>query len=44
MNTKTRKTGIKLGAILLSLCLILGLMPTTAFAGRKVQLRTSEHR
>ena len=32
MNTKTRKTGIKLGAILLSLCLILGLMPTTAFA------------
>ena len=32
MKTKTRKTGIKLGAILLSLCLILGLMPTTAFA------------
>ena len=32
MNTKTRKTGARLGALLLSLCLILGLMPTTAFA------------
>lgn len=32
MNTKTRKTGIKLGAILLSLCLLVGLLPTTAFA------------
>lgn len=32
MNTKRRKTGARLGALLLSLCLILGLMPTTAFA------------
>ncbi len=32
MNTKTRKTGIKLGAILLSLCLLVGLLPTTALA------------
>lgn len=32
MRTKKRKTGSRLGALLLSLCLILGLMPTTAFA------------
>ena len=32
MNTKRRKTGIKLGAILLSLCLLVGLLPTTTFA------------
>lgn len=32
MNTKTRKTGARLGALLLSLCLIIGLLPTTALA------------
>lgn len=32
MNTKTGKIGIRLGAILLSLCLIVGLLPVTAFA------------
>ena len=32
MNTKTRKTGARLGAMLLSLCLMMGLLPTTAFA------------
>ena len=32
MNTKRRKTGIRLGAILLSLCLIVGLLPVTASA------------
>ena len=32
MNTKTRKTGARLGTILLSLCLIVGLLPMTAFA------------
>ena len=32
MNTKTRKTGARLGALLLSLCLLVGLLPTTAFA------------
>ena len=32
MNTKTRKTGARLGALLLSLCLMMGLMPMTAFA------------
>lgn len=32
MNTKTRKTGARLGALLLSLCLIMGLLPTTALA------------
>lgn len=32
MNTKTRKTGAKLGALLLSLCLLLGLMSATVFA------------
>lgn len=32
MNTKRRKTGARLGAILLSLCLLVGLLPTTAFA------------
>ena len=32
MNTKRRKTGARLGAILLSLCLMMGLLPMTAFA------------
>ena len=32
MNTKTRKTGARLGALLLSLCLLVGLLPMTAFA------------
>ena len=32
MNTKTGKIGIRLGALLLSLCLLVGLLPTTAFA------------
>ena len=32
MNTKRRKTGARLGAILLSLCLLVGLIPTTALA------------
>lgn len=32
MNTKRRKTGARLAAILLSLCLIVGLLPMTAFA------------
>ena len=32
MNTKRRKTWARLGAILLSLCLIVGLLPVTAFA------------
>ena len=33
MNTKRRKTGARLGAMLLSLCLLLGLLPMTALAG-----------
>lgn len=32
MNTKTRKTGARLGALLLCLCLMVGLLPMTAFA------------
>lgn len=32
MNTKKRKTGLRLGALLLCLCLMMGLLPTTAFA------------
>ncbi len=32
MNTKRRKTGARLGALLLSLCLLVGLLPMTAFA------------
>ena len=32
MRTKKRKTGARLGAILLSLCLLVGLLPVTAFA------------
>lgn len=32
MRTKKRKTGSRLGAILLSLCLIVGLLPVTALA------------
>ena len=35
MNTKRRKTGARLGAILLSLCLLVGLLPVTAFAAEK---------
>ena len=33
MRTKKRKTGSRLGAMLLSLCLLLGLLPMTALAG-----------
>ena len=33
MKTKTGKAGARLGAVLLSLCLIVGLLPVTAFAG-----------
>lgn len=32
MNTKKRKTGLRLGALLLCLCLMMGLLPVTAFA------------
>ena len=32
MNTKKRKTGPRLGALLLCLCLMVGLLPMTAFA------------
>lgn len=32
MNTKKRKTGLRLGALLLCLCLMVGLLPVTAFA------------
>ena len=32
MNTKKRNIGARLGTILLSLCLLVGLLPTTAFA------------
>ena len=35
MNTKRRKTGARLGAILLSLCLLVGLLPMTALAAEK---------
>ncbi len=35
MNTKRRKTGARLGAILLSLCLLVGLLPITVFASEK---------
>ena len=35
MNTKRRKTGARLGAMLLSLCLIVGLLPMTALAAEK---------
>lgn len=43
MNTKRRKTGARLGAILLSLCLIIGMAPVMASAaqtdtGRAIQL------
>ena len=38
MNTKRRKTGARLGAILLSLCLIMGLMPATVFAADAITL------
>lgn len=43
MNTKTGKIGIRLGALLLSLCLIIGMMPVMASAaqtdtGRSLQL------
>lgn len=32
MNTKKRNIGARLGALLLSLCLLVGLLPTTTFA------------
>lgn len=32
MNTKKRKTGLRLGALLLCFCLMMGLLPMTAFA------------
>lgn len=32
MNTKKRNIGARLGAMLLSLCLMMGLLPTTTFA------------
>ena len=35
MNTKRRKTGARLAAMLLSLCLIVGLLPVTALAAEK---------
>ena len=35
MNTKKRKTGLRLGALLLSLCLMMGLLPMTALAAEK---------
>ena len=35
MNTKRRKTGARLGARLLSLCLLVGLLPITVFASEK---------
>ena len=35
MNTKRRKTGARLGALLLSLCLLVGLLPMTALAAEK---------
>ena len=35
MNTKTGKIGIRLGALLLSLCLLVGLLPMTALAAEK---------
>ena len=41
MNTKTGKIGIRLGALLLSLCLLVGLLPVTAFAADQ---HTSEGR
>ena len=43
MNTKKRKTGIKLGAILLSLCLLVGLLPVTAFAADDPIKRNTYH-
>ena len=43
MNTKRRKTGARLGAILLSLCLIVGLLPVTAFAADPPIKRNTYH-
>ena len=43
MNTKRRKTGARLGAILLSLCLIVGLLPVTAFAADDPIKRNTYH-
>ena len=40
MNTKRRKTGARLGAILLSLCLLVGLLPVTAFAADPLKRNT----
>ena len=35
MNTKTGKIGLRLGVLLLSLCLLVGLLPMTALAAEK---------
>ncbi len=43
MNTKRRKTGARLGAMLLSLCLIVGLLPVTAFAADDPIKRNTYH-
>ena len=43
MNTKRRKTGARLGAMLLSLCLLVGLLPVTAFASDAPIKRNTYH-
>ncbi len=43
MRTKKRKTGSRLGAMLLSLCLLLGLLPMTAFASDAPIKRNTYH-
>ena len=43
MNTKTGKIGIRLGALLLSLCLLVGLLPVTAFAADPPIKRNTYH-
>ena len=43
MRTKKRKTGARLGAILLSLCLLVGLLPMTAFASDAPIKRNTYH-
>ena len=43
MNTKRRKTGARLAATLLSLCLIVGLLPMTAFAADAPIKRNTYH-
>ena len=39
MNIKTRKTGARLWAVLLSLCLMMGLLPATASAEQEEPIR-----